>query len=252
MESNKQSCMSRDLRQCYDYPTRAVVLAAGRGQRLSPITDKQPKPLLSLGGRPLLDMILGALRKARVKETIIVVHHLAEQIVDFAGKGARWEMAINFAYQDQPLGTADALSAASSWLTKPCFVLAADYAIPEDYLLDLKRTYQESTADIIASLRLVSADELRQRSLVQLDEKGQISEIIEKPTTNFDSSRIGASLIYIVPPLIKRYLPMAPLSVRGEYELTDVLNLMIADGYIIDGLLQDPPSDINLDEFDPQ
>ena len=81
------------------------------------------------------------------------------------------------------------------------------------------------------------------RSSVRFDEKGDIVAIVEKPPADDAPSDIGATLIYIVPPEIRDYLDAVPLSRRGEYELTDVFNQMLADGHRFTTVLQPAPQE---------
>jgi bifunctional UDP-N-acetylglucosamine pyrophosphorylase/glucosamine-1-phosphate N-acetyltransferase len=150
-------------------------------------------------------------------------------------------MEVKFTMQEYILGTANALYAASDYLSEPCFVLAADYALSENSLLDLKRSYQSRSVPLFASLKVVPGEELSQRSAVILDDMGRIRQIIEKPQIEHMAPNVGASLIYVVPSEIKRYLKQPPRSDHGEYELADIFNMMISDGYLMEGLLQPAP-----------
>lgn len=224
-------------------PTRAIVLAAGRGRRLRPHTDKTPKPLLPVRGRPMLAYTLDALAAAGAVEICLVVGYLEEQIAAFVGEGSDWGVRVQYRRQEQRTGTADALRRARDFLTEPSFVVAADYALPEHYLANLKEAYRASGSDLAVSLKRLPPGELASRSSVRFDEEGSVAAIVEKPKPGAAPSDIGASLIYVVPPAISRYLDTLRLSSRGEYELPAVVNRMIQDGYSVTGLLQDAPEE---------
>lgn len=241
MPSSNPASQRLTSRQRNDWPTRAVILAAGRGKRLVPHTDSVPKPLLEVDGQPMLASILEALNAASVGQVCIVTHHLAEQIVAFVGDGLKWDMRLVYRRQKALLGTADGLRVASTFLTEPTFVLAADYALPRDYLQKLKQGYQASEAEIYASLREMTRKEIAQRNSVRRDEQGRITAIVEKPARDALLSNVGASLIYIVPPEIASYLPRVKRSPRDEYEITEALSAMLDDGYTMDGIIQQPP-----------
>ena len=235
------SGLPETIRRGNDYPTRAIILAAGKGKRLEPTTCETPKPLLKVDGLPMLETVLLALDAARVHKTTIVVNHLAEQIMDFVGDGSKWNMTVHYEIQRNTLGTADALKVAADQLVEPCFVLAADYSLPMSYLLDLKQYYHTDIADLVMSLKEIPKAEVKHRSTVQLDEKGEIIKIVEKPTVNVESDQLGASLIYIVPPEIKHFLDQVKLSPRGECEIQDLVQLMIDQGFMVKGLIQVAP-----------
>jgi NDP-sugar pyrophosphorylase family protein len=241
MDHDTLNSPSRSVRIDNDYPTRAVLLAAGKGRRLEPVTIKTPKPLLKVGGRSLIEKTLRALQAARVIDVCIVVNHLAEQIVEYVSAKGDWGMSIHFVHQEEILGTADALRTAVDFLDQPCFVLAADYALPRGILLPLKDLYQSESADMVISLKEVPGQEVSYRSTVRLDMSGRIVELLEKPRSTLESKATAASLIYILPPEIALYLSSVGLSKQGEYELPEVINLMIMNGYAARGLLQDTP-----------
>jgi NDP-sugar pyrophosphorylase family protein len=222
-------------------PTRAIILAAGRGHRLRPYTDNTPKPLLPVNGRPTLDYILQALAMAAVTDVCLVTQHLAGQIEAYVGDGHKWAMCAGYRRQPAMLGTAHALKMAADFITAPCFVLAADYALPLTYLQDLKAAYRQSNATLAVSLKQLPLTEINNRSSVRFAADGRILEIVEKPAPGTAPSAIGASLLYIVPPVICRYLVDMPLSERQEYELPAVINQMLSDGYEMVGCLQPAP-----------
>lgn len=222
-------------------PSRAVILAAGRGRRLRPHTDHTPKPLLPVGGRPTLDYVLAALAHAGVDQVCLVTRYLAEQIEAYVGDGARWGMAISFRRQPALGGAAQALQAAVDFLAAPAFVVAADYALSLDSLRQLKAAYLAQEAALAVSLKRLPTGELSARSSVRFSDDGRILEIVEKPAPGAAPGPIGASLIFIVPPDIRRYLKELRPSARGEYELQTVINQMLRDGYPIAGCLQAAP-----------
>lgn len=222
-------------------PRRAVILAAGRGRRLRPHTDHTPKPLLEVDGRPMLAHCLTALAEAGVMDACIVIGHLGEQIMTFAGDGHAWNLTISYIWQRRLWGTAHALRQAKAFLTAPAFVVAADYAPDEEHLATLKAAYQRSGADIAVSLKVVDPAEISERSSVEYDAQGEISRIVEKPAREEAAGTLGASLIYIVPAAITDYLDALSLSPRREFEIVDVINEMIAGKFTITGLIQAPP-----------
>lgn len=243
MPPTDQASQRQALRQLNDWPTRAIILAAGRGTRLAPHTDSVPKPLLKVNGQPMLASILEALHVAAISNVCLVTHHLAEELVGFAGDGSRWNLQIEYRRQESLLGTADALLVASSFMTEPTMVLAADYVLPRNYLRALKFGYQASQADLYASLKKMTPEEMERRNGLRFDNRGRVIEIVEKPARGAIQGNVGASLIYVLPPEITAYLVQVEPSRRGEYEITDALNAMLTDGYLLDGVFQDAPGE---------
>ncbi|HJR80050.1 MAG TPA: nucleotidyltransferase family protein [Anaerolineales bacterium] len=223
----------------------AVLLAAGRGKRQRPFTDETPKPLLQANGRPTLDYVLRAVSCAGVKRVCIVTHHLEEKIFDFVGAGSKWKLEVTFAHQKTLLGSGDALlSVPRSWIrTEPFMVVATDYLLEENMLLDLVRAHRRSNADITMSLKECSVDELMKRSNVDVDSGWRVTRIIEKPGPSEISSPYAASVLFIFPHAMWSYLPRIKPSARGEIELQDAVQMMIEVGYKAYGLLQPAPKE---------
>jgi NDP-sugar pyrophosphorylase family protein len=123
-------------------------------------------------------------------------------------------------------------------------VLAADYHLRLDYLTELADDYVSSGADILIALKQLDPEELGTRSSVRFGQERQILEIFEKPAAGTAPTRIGASLIAIVPAAIRDHLDVNILSRTGEAELSEVFNHMANDGYLIHGRLMDVPPEI--------
>lgn len=224
-------------------PTRAIILAAGRGKRLRPYTDETPKPLLPKNGRPTLDYILRALENAGVTNVCLIIGHLGEQIEAYVGDGDAWNMQASFITQTELLGTAHAIQAAADFIQSPCFIVAGDYILPPDYLQLLKESYLEAGAELAVSLKQLPEAELNSRSSIRFAADGTIEEIVEKPLPGTAPSSIGASLIYIVPPTITSFLNNLTLSQRQEFELPTTINEMLTADFSIVGRLQEAPAE---------
>lgn len=102
---------------------KAMLLAAGRGERLRPLTEHTPKALVPVGGKPLIGWHLARLAAAGCREAVINVSHLAEQIIDYAGDGARFGLAVAYSREAQPLETAGGIATALPLLGSAPFLL---------------------------------------------------------------------------------------------------------------------------------
>ncbi len=102
---------------------KAMLLAAGRGERLRPLTDRLPKALVSAGGKPLIAWHLERLAAAGCREAVINVSHLGEQIVDTIGDGARFGLHASYSREPQPLETAGGIAQALPLLGAEPFLL---------------------------------------------------------------------------------------------------------------------------------
>ena len=223
----------------------AVLLAAGRGKRQRPYTDETPKPLLPVRGRPTLDYVLTAVKRAGIERICIVTHHLEKKIFEYVGDGSRWNLAITFAHQHQLRGSGDALlSVAADWLhPKPVLVAATDYVLRENDLLDLVQAHQEKQADITMSLKECPIEELVARSSVEVDANWCVRRLLEKPTPDEIMSPYAASMLFILPHEIWKYMEEIQPSPRGEIEMQAAVQKMIEDGFRAYGLLQPAPEE---------
>lgn len=102
---------------------RAMILAAGRGERLRPVTDRLPKPLLEVGGKPLLAWHLERLAAAGFREVVVNVSHFAQLIVERMGDGAAFGLSIAYSHEQEPLETAGGIAQARAHLGEAPFLL---------------------------------------------------------------------------------------------------------------------------------
>jgi N-acetyl-alpha-D-muramate 1-phosphate uridylyltransferase len=116
------------------FPFPALILAAGRGERMRPLTDHTPKPLLPVHGRPLIEWHLMALARDGVKQVVINTAHLEDQFPAQLGDGSRWGLSIHYAMEGRDHGgaleTAGGMANALPWLGDAFWVLAGDVYVP--------------------------------------------------------------------------------------------------------------------------
>ena len=223
----------------------AILLAAGRGKRQRPYTDVTPKPLLEVNGRATLNYVLRAVAKAGVERVCIVTNHLEKKIFEYVGDGSKWNLSATFAHQSELHGNGDALlSVPKEWIQdEPVMVVATDYILEENSLLELVEAHKRHEADITMSLKECSVNELTVRSSVEVDSNWQVKRIIEKPKRDEIMSPYAASILFIFPFAIWEYLPNVKPSLRGEIEMQSAVQKMIEDGYKAFGLLQPAPQE---------
>jgi NDP-sugar pyrophosphorylase family protein len=166
---------------------RAVVLAGGLGMRLRPYTTVLPKPLMPVGDRPILDIIVRQLRRAGFERLTIVTGHLAELIEAFLGDGEKYGIAIDYYREDEPLGTVGALALLDG--------LDDDFLVMNgDVLTDL--AYGEFLAQHSASGAAASVAAHRREVQVSLGvlqfedeaDADRLTGYIEKPTYHYEVS----------------------------------------------------------------
>ena len=123
---------------------KAFILAAGKGERLKPLTNEIPKPLIKIKGKPLLEWSLIKLRSAGIKEIVINLHHLGDQIINYFGNGKRLNIKIDYSIEEKLLGTGGALIQGKEYLDDSPFLLISgdlwtDYPFQRIISKDLKQ-----------------------------------------------------------------------------------------------------------------
>jgi len=221
----------------------AILLAAGRGKRQRPHTDLTPKPLLEVNGRATLDYVLSSVARAGVERVCIVTHHLEGKIFEYVGDGSTWNLSVTFSHQNELRGNGDALlSIPKNWLEdEPVMVVATDYILEENYLLELVQAHQRDRAEITMSIKECPIEELIARSSVEVDSNWRVRRIIEKPKREEIVSPYAASILFVLPLAMWEYLPRVEASPRGEIEMQSAIQMMIENQYKVFGLLQPAP-----------
>ncbi len=239
----------------------AVLLAAGRGARLQPHTDITPKPLLPVNGAPTLDLYFNGLATAGVQNVVLVVHHLAEQIENYASKiESRFGINCTTVTQEVLNGTATALESVyqgaksadentntthtallQSITNSPFLLTATDYLIPPTFIPDFLSFYLSTNEDIAVSIKSVPKEQLASRSSIRFSDDDQILEVVEKPAEGQAPSSYSANLTYVLPPEVLQLLTDVKASPRGEREVQTAINGYLASGGSARGLVQPAP-----------
>ena len=107
-------------------PNAVVIMAGGKGTRLRPHTEHCPKPMLPVGGKPMLEILLEQCIASGLRQFYFSVNYLKEQIIDYFGDGRAWGVSIDYVVEDEPLGTAGSLQLLPDSLKGPCLVMNGD------------------------------------------------------------------------------------------------------------------------------
>jgi NDP-sugar pyrophosphorylase family protein len=178
---------------------RAVILAGGRGTRLRPFTATLPKPLVPLGDRSILDIVLMQLKRAGVTRVTMAVNHLAHLIMAYFGDGQRWGLAIDYSLEDRPLSTIAPLKLIRD-LPETFFVMNGDVVTDLDFSA-LYRSHTENDADI--TVATFERDSKIDFGVLKTDASHRIIGFEEKPVYHFSVSMgvyvLSRRLLDIVP-----------------------------------------------------
>jgi bifunctional UDP-N-acetylglucosamine pyrophosphorylase/glucosamine-1-phosphate N-acetyltransferase len=203
---------------------KAVILVAGKGTRLLPLTEKTHKSLLMIGDKPLLEHAINALSENKVKEIFLVVNHRKEDIMNYFGDGSNFDVRINYLYQENPKGgTADAVRRAKDKINESFILLNGDIFFHHSIIKKLIENYRDCDG-LIVGKEVKNPEEF---GILEI-ESGFITKIFEKSKN--PPSNIANTGMYLLPEKIFDTIEKTPLSKRGEYELTDSIQILIDKG----------------------
>ncbi len=208
---------------------KAVILVAGKGTRLQPLTDNIPKPMLNVAGRPLLEWMIMRVKATGINEILLVTNYHEEQVVDYFGNGSKHGVNISYKTQKETLGTANAFYQAKEFVGEDRFMaLYGDHYIAEGVLKKIKDNHKQGEVAVGALL----VDDPSQYGAFKL-EGDYIKQVVEKPPKGKEPSKYANIGIYIFPSGVFNYIEKTPLSPRKEYEITDTMQLMIDDKILL-------------------
>ncbi len=206
---------------------KAVILAAGEGVRLLPITATRPKHLIKFAGKPILEHCLAALKKAGITEALIVTHYLGKAIQEYFGEGGKFGLKLNYVEQPSILGTGNATSMAEPYVEGKFLLVYGDLLFSEDAPKQVIRMFEAEQPD--AAMAVVPVARPNNYGIVEVDDARRIKRIIEKPYSGETSSNLANAGIYIFNSEVFKIIQTVKFSVRSEIELTDAVSLMIKD-----------------------
>jgi UDP-N-acetylglucosamine diphosphorylase/glucosamine-1-phosphate N-acetyltransferase len=222
---------------------RAIILAAGEGKRLRPLTEKRPKHMIPIAGKPIIHQLIDSFKSNGVYKFSIVVGHLRENIIQYLSDGKEFGIEIEYVYQSNLRGTADALSQTEDKIGETRFIVCyGDIYVSSDTIREVINAYDDKSFD--AAVTVVSAKDQNQYGVVNI-ENGYVKAIVEKPKVAFPDSFANAG-IYIFERNIFKGIRKTKKSARGEFELTDSIMNLKKSGSKIKSILIDSKSWIDI------
>ncbi|PIN73291.1 hypothetical protein COV20_03615 [Candidatus Woesearchaeota archaeon CG10_big_fil_rev_8_21_14_0_10_45_16] len=200
---------------------QAVILAAGQGKRLFPLTKDIPKALVPVNGIPMLEIILKQLKKVGITDVVVVIHHLKGQMLNYC-EGSPFGMNIRCVEQKEMRGTGDAVLTAEKYITDKKFLCIAVDSLFETSLLE---KLLKSDSDGVITCKEV--DDPRRYGILVVDGKN-VLDIVEKPVDA--PSNLANLSVYLFPREIFAACKRLEPSLRGELEVTDAIKMLIKGG----------------------
>jgi NDP-sugar pyrophosphorylase family protein len=183
---------------------RAVVLAAGRGLRLGELTEKMPKVMLPLDGKPLLEHLINWLRSYNILEIIINVHYMPQSIIQYFGDGRKLGVKIQYSKEEEILGTAGALDRIREQLNDRFVVTYGDLLTNVD-LNAFTKWHITKSNDL--SMTVYKVEDPTRAGIVQMDAEGRLLRFHEKPSRDEAFSNLANAGIFVFEPKILQFVP---------------------------------------------
>ena len=179
---------------------KAMILAAGQGTRLRPLTDHIPKPMVLVAGKPILEHNLELLTRHGISDVVINLHHQPQTIVDHFGDGSRWGVHITYSFEPELLGTAGAVKRVQEQFDSTFLVLYGDNLTT----CDLTRlTVFHQAKGGIATIALHYRDDPTASGIATLDDRDRITRFVEKPMPHqIFSLWVNAGILVLEPEVL--------------------------------------------------
>lgn len=183
---------------------KAMIMAAGVGSRLMPLTMHIPKPMVPLGNRPLMENIINLLAEYGFNNIIANLHYHPEVITGYFGDGSKLGVSLNYSPEEELKGTAGGVKKCE-WFLNDTFVVISGDALTDINLDALIKTHRSYGA--LATIALKEVEDVEHFGIVITDENCRIKSFQEKPRTNEALSNMANTGIYIFEPEIFKYIP---------------------------------------------
>jgi len=217
---------------------KAVVIAAGQGVRLLPITETKPKHMVPIGGKPVIEHIVDCLASNRIEELLLVVGYRKETIQQYLGNGEQIGVKVDYVVQAGVLGTGHAVGLAERYVGDGDFlVVNGDLLITPETIGRVLKTHEQSPSKTV--MAVVPVPNAKEYGIVSLD-GDRVVEIAEKPESIGALGNLANAGLYVFKKNIFGAIEETPKSVRGEFEITDSVRILIEKGVEIHAARIDP------------
>jgi UDP-N-acetylglucosamine diphosphorylase / glucose-1-phosphate thymidylyltransferase / UDP-N-acetylgalactosamine diphosphorylase / glucosamine-1-phosphate N-acetyltransferase / galactosamine-1-phosphate N-acetyltransferase len=207
---------------------KAVLLAAGEGVRLLPITATRPKHLIKVGGKPILQFCLEAVKNAGITEVLIVTHYMGNAIREYFGDGEILGLKISYAEQEKILGTGNATAVSESYVDGDFVLVYGDLLFGSDTVTKVLQLYEQGKTSAV--MGVIPVDKPESYGIIEFDNQKKFKRIVEKPAAGMAPSNLANAGVYIFSEEIFNKIKQTKNSVRGEVELTDAITMLASEG----------------------
>lgn len=211
---------------------KAIILSAGEGSRMRPLTLTKPKTMLPVAGKPIIQYNIESLRDNGITDILLIVRYKEEIVRNYFGDGSDFGVNISYKTQKDFLGTANAISYGEDFIDDSIIVLNGDIILDDEIIHEIIKKYNYLSPDTL--MLLTEVEDPSAFGVVEI-ENGNIKNIVEKPKREEAPSNLVNAGIYIFNKDIFDKIRETEISERGEYEITDSVSLQIEDNKKIIG-----------------
>lgn len=220
---------------------KAIVLAAGKGTRLLPLTLAMPKEMIRVGVKPVIEHVIEVLKSGGIKEILVVVGRNKEAIMNYLGSGERLGVDIYYRIQEEPKGSAHAVYHGKDFIGSEDFVVmyGDNYFKPYDAIKEVIKFHENRKAEVTLFLNPVK--DPSKFGIVKINEDNEVLDIVEKPTIRKAKSyRIDGDYLAIAGLLVCKstvfdFIEQTGPGINDEIWLTDSVELMRKNKYSVYG-----------------
>ena len=207
-----------------------AILAAGKGTRLTPLSEAYPKPLLPICNKPIVGYQLEYMRGLGITDVYIVVGALHEQFERQLGDGSAWGVKLHYLKQESQLGIAHAVAKLEQHIKSPFMLFLGDIFIISDTLDDMVSQWHKRDADAVLAVKKDTVENIKRNFAVALDDGGRVTRVIEKP--RYPVNDLKGCGVYLFDVSIFDAIRRTPrTAMRDEYEITESVQIYIEDGH---------------------
>src|ERR1051326_1736978 len=193
---------------------RAMILAAGVGSRLDPLTRNVPKPLVPILNRPVMEYLIELLKKHSFDEIMVNLHYLGDQIEQYFGDGSKWGVNIHWSREDRLWGDAGSVKRVEDFFKDDTFIVIGGGDLTDMGLPRLVRTHKEKRA--LSTIALSLVDDPSEYGIVLMNEDSRITRFLEKPKGEVIFSNTANTGVYIFQPEIFDLIPRGVFYLFGK------------------------------------
>jgi len=204
---------------------KAVILAAGEGVRLQPITSTRPKHLIKVGGEPILEHCLNAVKTSGIEEALIVIHYMGDAIRQYFGDGEKFGLKIEYVEQKAVLGTGNAVSMVEPYVKDDFLLVYGDLLFSAEAVKNVIDLHKKEKP--AATMAVVPVENPEDYGIVELEDEKHVKRIVEKPKHEEAPSNLANAGMYVFSTEIFDKIRETSASARGEWEITDAISQLL-------------------------